>query len=70
MIDRKKIFINTKISLFKIDKFNQYLIFVFNRNIRQNHFKTFQQRAIIAHVAHQSTITYNFYIFNRNCKTK
>ena len=38
----KKILINFAFVFFKIDNFHQLKIQIFNRNIRQNHFKTFQ----------------------------
>ena len=70
-IDRsKKILINFAIVFFKIDNFYQLKIQIFNRNIRQNYIKTFQQRAIISHFAFQSTIIYNFHSFNQNYKAK
>jgi hypothetical protein len=66
----KKILINFVVVFFKVDKFNQYLIHVLNRNIRQNHIKTFQQRATTSHFAFQSTIIHDFHLFNQNCRTK
>ena len=66
----KKILINFAFVFFKVDKFNQYLIYVFNRNICQNYIETFQQRAIISYFVFQSTIIYDFHLFNQNCKTK
>ena len=60
----RRILINTKISFLKIDKFNQYLIQVFNRDIRQNHLKCVSIIAIVTHVAFKSTITYNFQLID------
>ena len=66
----KKILINSVFVFLKVDKFNQYLIQVFNRSIRQDHLKTFQQRAITTHLASQSTISYNFHLSRQNCTTE
>ena len=66
----KRILINTKILFLKVDKFNQYLIQVFNQSIRQNHLKCVSIVAIVTHIAFKSTITYNFQLIDQSCKTK
>ena len=66
----RKILINFAFVFLKVDKFNQYLIHVFNRNIRQDHIKTFQQRAITSYLASQSTTIHDFHLSSQNCRTE
>ena len=66
----RSILINSTFVFLKVDNFHQLRIQVSNRDIRQDHFKTLQQRAITSHLAHQSAITYDFHLSDQNCRAE
>ena len=73
----KRILINFAFVFFKVDKFNQYLIYVLNAINYQILFAQSSKcisnakvRTIVSQLAHQSTITYDFHSFNQHCRVE
>ena len=73
----RRILINFAFVFFKVDKFNQYLIHVFNAIDHQTFFVQSSKlilnariRTVVSQFAHQSTITYDFQLFSSNCKAE